>query len=301
MTHRHITCTLLLLASVLMASAQALTERYNNRRPVVVALDNIHPPFSFINYVNEPSGSGVAIVKAVTESLGLPCQIMMRSMTEARQAFERGEADILLTDSRSFNNPAYFASKNVINFRHASADSVAETRFMGKDHQLVEQLDDEYTRLKETGAISLIKDRWEHPDKALPEAEPIALYVALALLGLAFAVLLATLIYMFTIRQTRRHVNVLGEMVRLAPVVEHAYDVEDNQAAHDLIHKYNAILSNPFVAISFFDHNGRLIMKNELMRELHITDTTSLRQPLYNAAGEATNYFVAMRPPKSAT
>ena len=117
MTHRHITCTLLLLASVLMASAQALTERYNNRRPVVVALDNIHPPFSFINYVNEPSGSGVAIVKAVTESLGLPCQIMMRSMTEARQAFERGEADILLTDSRSFNNPAYFASKNVINFR----------------------------------------------------------------------------------------------------------------------------------------------------------------------------------------
>ena len=98
-------------------------------------------------------------------------------------------------------------------------------------------------------------------------------------------------------RRTRRNAKVLREMILQEPHLEQFYNVEDNQAAHDLIHKYNAILCNPFVAISFYDHNGQFIIENDAMRQLGEVDTTPYRQPLYNADGEVTNYFVAIRRP----
>ena len=58
--------------------------------------------------------------------------------------------------------------------------------------------------------------------------------------------------------------------------------------------KYEAIITNPFVAIAFYDKNGRLIEMNETMRRARHDDTTNLRQPLYNADGEVTNYIVAV-------
>ena len=292
---RYITFTVLFLAGILQVSSQSLTERYNKQRPVFVACDNGHPPFMFINYKDEPSGSCIAISKAVMEKMGLPCEIMMKDMAEVSQAFERGDADIILSDGRGYNKPAYFISKNVIYYFYASEDSIAEIHFIGKDHQLIEQIDDQFTRMKETGDIAAIQESWTHPERSMPEATPTALYIAMALLGIAVIIVLLTLLLMLFIRHTRRNTAILKGMTSQAPYVDHFYDIEDNQAAHDLIHKYEAILSNPFVAISFYDHNGRLITKNDTMRLLGNKDVSSYRQPLYNANGEVTNYFVAIR------
>jgi hypothetical protein len=79
--------------------------------------------------------------------------------------------------------------------------------------------------------------------------------------------------------------------------MEQFYAVEDNRAARNLINKYNAILCNPFVAISFYDNNGHLIVENQAMKELGDKDIALSRQPLYNAEGEVTNFFVAIRRP----
>ena len=264
-------------------SAQTLNDRYNRQRPVVIILDESH-------YCE-------AIVKAVANELGLPCQIVTKDKDEARQALEQGKADIILADNRDYQNPACFVSKNVIHYSQANDSSITETRMIGKDRQLVETLDDEFTRLKESGYISLIQERWTHPERAIPEAQPIGLYIAYILFALAAILLLLTLLLTLHNRRTCRNANALREIIRQVPHLEHFYDVEDNQAAHDLIHKYDAILCNPFVAISFYDHNGRFIIENDAMRQLGEKDTTSYRQPLYNADGEVTNYFVAIRRP----
>jgi hypothetical protein len=229
--------------------------------------------------------------------LGLPCQIVTKDKDEARQALEQGKADIILADNRDYQNPACFVSKNVIHYSQANDSSITETRMIGRDRQLVETLDDEFTRLKESGYISLIQERWTHPERAIPEAQPIGLYIAYILFALAAILLLLTLLLTLHNRRTCRNANALREIIRQVPHLEHFYDVEDNQAAHDLIHKYDAVLSNPFVAISFYDHNGRFIIENDAMRQLGEKDTTPYRQPLYNAEGEVTNYFVAIRCP----
>lgn len=297
MRQRHITLLLLLLASVLQMSAQTLNERYNRQRPVVMVIDNSN--VSSLDDKGLPSGCYEALIKAVTDELDLPCRILMKDKDEARQTFERGEADILITDPRDYRNPDCVVSKNAIVYMQLGDGSTAEARPISKDRQLIVALDDSFARLKESGYIAMIKDRWIHPERAIPEAKPVGLYIAIGLFGLAAVLLVLTLLLMFRNRLTRHNARALREMLRQVPHLEHFYDIEDNQAAHDLIHKYDAILCNPFVAISFYDHNGRFIVENDAMRQLGVKDTTPYRQPLYNAEGEVTNYFVAIRVPSA--
>ena len=294
MKHRYITF-ILLLAGVLQAMAQALTNRYNSQRPVVIVCDNSYS--SSADHHDYPSGYCAVIAKAVVEQMGLPCEIVMQNLDEALLIFKQGNADIILADSREINAPTYFVSKNVINYCRTSDDFIAETRFIGKDHQLIEQMDDEFTRMKEVGDIAAIQERWKNPEFTESEAAPIALYIAIALLFLAFIFSGLILYLLAHTRRTHRHTNVLNGIIRLAPKMEKFYAIEDNQAAHDLTHKYNAILCNPFVAISFYDNNGHLIVENQAMKELGDKDIALSRQPLYNAEGEVTNYFVAIRRP----
>ena len=288
----------LLLAVVIQMSAQTLNDRYNSQRPVVIVVDNSHPSCSHSDDKGEPSGYCGAIAKAVADELELPCQIVTKDKDAARQALERGEADICLADSRNYQPPiSSFVSKNVFDYSRAGDGSITETRMIGKDRQLVESLDDEFTRLKESGYITLIRERWIHPERAIPEAKPTALYIAGILSVLAAILLLLTLYLLLRHRRMRRNTRALREMLRQVPHLERFYDVQDNQAAYDLNRKYDAILCNPFVAISFYDHNGHFIIENDAMRQLGEKDTTPYRQPLYNADGEVTNYFVAIRCP----
>lgn len=289
------TFLILLLASVLQTTAQTLNDRYNRQRPVVIVIDNSN--ISSFDDKGLPPGCYETLIKAVTDESNLPCRIFMKGKDEARQDFERGEADILITDPRNYQNPNCVVSKNAIVYIPTGDGSTAEARPIGKDRQLIESLDDTFARLKESGYISMIKDRWIHPERAIPEPKPVPLYIAIILFVLAAVLLLLTLLLMLRNRQTRRNARALREIIRQVPHLEHFYDVEDNQAAHDLIYKYNAILCNPFVAISFYDHNGQFIIENDTMRQLGEVDTTPYRQPLYNADGEVTNYFVAIRRP----
>ena len=82
-------------------------------------------------------------------------------------------------------------------------------------------------------------------------------------------------------------------------------EIEIYHAARDIEHRYNAILSDPFVAMSFYNNEGVLIEHNEAMKNLLASGgikASLLRevdaqahchiQPLYNDKGEIANYLV---------
>ena len=109
-------------------------------------------------------------------------------------------------------------------------------------------------------------------------------------------------------------------------------DMRIYQAARDISRKYDAILSDPFVAMSFYDNKGSLINHNEAMNNLlHGIDSSLFKeifkpqehkdlsvtrhlyypeygidkyvechiQPLYNAKGEIANYLMTTQVGKS--
>ena len=273
--------SLLLLSGLLQAQAQALTDRYTRQRPVVVVSGNDHHS---------------DITRCVTNALGLPCQFIAGSDAEAKEALERGQADLIISNGHSETTAGRYASKSIVSYSRVNTDSIAAMRFMGRDRQLIEQLDDQYTRLRESGKIADIEKHWEHPELASPQNEEKAMMtIADVLLILSGILFLLNMILLWHIRATRRHSAEVREMMTQTNQMNQYYAIEDSQAAHDLVHKYEALLSNPFLAISFYDNNGKLVAQNEAMKRLGHETVVAQRQPLYNAEGRVINYFVAIR------
>lgn len=273
--------SLLLLSGLLQTQAQALTDRYTRQRPVVVVSGNDHHS---------------DITRCVTNALGLPCQFIAGSDAEAKEALERGQADLIISNGHSEAKAGRYASKSIVSYSRVNTDSIAAMRFMGRDRQLIEQLDDQYTRLRESGKIADIEKHWEHPELASPQNEEKAMMtIADVLLILSGILFLLNMILLWHIRATRRHSAEVREMMTQTNQMNQYYAIEDSQAAHDLVHKYEALLSNPFLAISFYDNNGKLVAQNEAMKRLGHETVVAQRQPLYNAEGRVINYFVAIR------
>ena len=154
MRYRYVTIIMFLLAVVLQTAAQALKDRYNRQRPVLIVYSE-NPPYEFENENGEPVGINVDVMKVVMKELGLSYSFVMKEPAEARSTFESGKADLILSDRRCFQTNSHFISENVINFKHISEDSIAEIHFIGRDRQLMDQLDDQYSRLKQSAGLSI--------------------------------------------------------------------------------------------------------------------------------------------------
>ena len=246
---------------------------------------------------------------------------------------------------------------------------ISEVHFVGRDRELMEEIDDNYSRLKQQGDVAVIQDRWMHPERVESKTEPVYLYI------IAGVLLLAAILWMFS-RLARRHVlratrassglndmmlkalhmgnfdvmqydiardcitNHYGDILpqegltleeytqRIHPdqreefrqkmrsllegrerhfqlnkrwnqgtdeaphylnfqghaiselddnghpayVINAIHDVtqemEEDKAARDLIHKYEALSNVPYVAMSFYDSKGFLIDLNDSMKQL---------------------------------
>ena len=423
---RRVVTMLILLACVLQTSAQALTERYNKERPVVIVCNRDNPPYEFLNDRDEPTGSNIDVIKAVMKELKLPCKFIMKEWMMAMDAFDSGNADLILADGRRRWKSPSVISENVIAFSRVSEDSVTEVHFIGRDRQLIEQMDDKYARLKLSGNIEEIHDRWMHPERIQTDYTRVALYIATALLLAAFILWLLSRLARSHVRKVTRESTETNEIItralhmgnydvmlyditkdhitnqygnilpqegmaleeyirrihpdqreefirrskslhegreqhfvlnklwnqgtdeaphylnfqghaicepdengRPAYVINAISDVTSEMAAYhaarDIVHKYDAILSDPFVPMSFYDSKGVLIDHNEAMKKLldGIDDSLfkeifkpeenkEMRvirhlyypeygidkfvechiQPLYNAKGKIANYLV---------
>ena len=77
---------------------------------------------------------------------------------------------------------------------------ISEIHIIGRDRQLIEQIDDQYSRLKQSGEIAAIQDRWFHPERVHDHSSPIVYYIIVA-------VLLLTVLCYFLARLAKAHVQ----------------------------------------------------------------------------------------------
>ena len=77
---------------------------------------------------------------------------------------------------------------------------ISELHIIGHDKDLIERMDDQYSRLKQSGVIAQLQDKWLHPERVKDESTPILLYIGLGTL------ILIALFYLF-IRLAKAHVK----------------------------------------------------------------------------------------------
>ena len=252
---------------------------------------------------------------------------------------------------------------------------VSEVHIWGRDKELIETIDDHYSRLKQSGELEQMLNKWFHPERVQSETSPVAIYIIFGILTLA------TLCYLFNrlakahVKNATRNSTLLSEMMykalqmgnfqvmeydivndlftncyggtilpkegmsledftyRIHPdqrnefahkmellksgrerrfmldkrwnagtdqephwlnfqghaiceydkfgkpcfIVNAIHDVthemEEDQATHNLLNKYESLTQIPVVAVSFYDADGFLIGLNEPMKKLcNITD-----------------------------
>jgi PAS domain-containing protein len=197
---RQIVAILLLLLVTAQVSAQALKDRYTKQRPVVIACEKNHKPYVFIDDNGKAAGSNIDVIKAVMEQLDVPYTFLLKEYDEALRDFNSTGADIILADVQSFQGKQYVISEDVFGYRRISEDSVSEIHLIGRDRQLIEQIDDHYSRLKQSGEIAEIHARWLHPDQMKSRPVSVMLYIIIGILVLAVVLYLLITI-------ARRHVT----------------------------------------------------------------------------------------------
>ena len=77
---------------------------------------------------------------------------------------------------------------------------ISEIHIIGHDKDLIERMDDQYSRLKQSGVIAQLQDKWLHPERVKDESAPVLLYIGIGTL------ILIVLIYLF-IRLAKAHVK----------------------------------------------------------------------------------------------
>lgn len=218
MRFKYIIATLLMMTTTIEVVAQALQDRYNKERPVTIVCDKDNPPYEFINEKGVPAGTNVDVMKAVLNGLKLNHVFVMKDKQEKRQMLETGEADVMM------------------------ADSVGNFHFVGKDRQLIDQMDDQFERLREKGQIAKIRKHWLHPELDEPEpAIDLEYVIGGALIITVILLILSLLANLHTIR-VKRHSKAIYKMMYKALHMGN-YDVMQYDIKHDLFtNQYGNIL-----------------------------------------------------------
>lgn len=289
---------IILLTVVLQTSAQALNDRYNSNRPILITCDSRQQPFAFVDQNGNPAGLYVDIVKAVLNRLDLPYSFVEEEDTETWTNFKTDDADLTITDSRDSSTTGYSFSKNTIHYKRTQDGSIIEVHFASRDRQLIEQMDDQFTRLKQEGVIAALQENWINPQQNRRFGTSTMLYIAVGILLFALSI---CLLLRLLIKSVAHRCTNLSKMISQAQQTNKYYATEDSPSTHDLLRRYEAILCTPFLAISFYDNNGQLIVENEAMKKLGLNDTTNYRKPIYNLKGEVANYIVTISNNKEST
>ena len=117
-----------------------------------------------------------------------------------------------------------------------------ELRIIGYDKDLVDIIDDQYTRMEQAGELQKVYDHWFHPEREHDDASPVALFILAGLL-------LATIIVLLLIWFVRRRVSIkvresseLGQMMDQVLNMGNYYVVEWDLKSNMLRNKYGRMM-----------------------------------------------------------
>lgn len=117
-----------------------------------------------------------------------------------------------------------------------------ELRIIGYNRDLIDIIDDQYTRLEQAGDLQRIYDRWFHPEREHDDTSPVALFV---LGGLAVAIAFSLLLIRLVNRRVRKTVQQrsdLGQMMDQVLSMGNYAMVEWDLAANKVRNTYGHML-----------------------------------------------------------
>ena len=94
--------------------------------------------------------------------------------------------------------------------------AIGETHFASYDKELIEQIDDQYARLQQSGDLDLIYDKWFHPERKHHDASLVAIYITVGIFLVALVLFAINSLIKKRVNATTRKSTDVESMMRHA-------------------------------------------------------------------------------------
>ena len=176
-------------------------------RPKIVMQSSARP----VNSLNHVGAGKVVVVRpgenilSMTGGVSLPFTIERHAPMEALAGVSSGKYDYFVWSEASLTWK--IKELNLENLMICDLDvPFSEVHVGAFDEELINAIDDQYARLEQRGELSVLRDKWFHPERHHDNASPWLLYVALlGLLLLLVLFLLNRIIGRSVAKKTQRY------------------------------------------------------------------------------------------------
>ena len=129
---------------------------------------------------------------------------------------------------------------------------ISEIHVIGRDRELVEAVDDQFSRLKQSGEIEELQNRWFHPDRVNSQTSPLAINIVLGVLLLAAIAYLFNRLARAQVRNMTRHVSETNDMILTALHMGDFIVMEYDIANDRIVNRYGHLLPDKGLTLAEF-------------------------------------------------
>ena len=117
-----------------------------------------------------------------------------------------------------------------------------ELRIIGYDKEIIDIIDDEFTRLEQAGELQAIYDKWFHPERVHDDASPIAIIILIGLVVLGLVAFLLSRLTVLRVKSAVRRNKDIYQMMDKALSMGEFYVVELDVSNYMLHNRYGHLL-----------------------------------------------------------
>ena len=129
---------------------------------------------------------------------------------------------------------------------------ISEIHIIGRDKELVETLDDHFSRLKQSGKLEDIQNRWFHPERIQRKSIPTAVYIIAAIIAMLVILYLLNRLVHAHIRRATRESTDINYMILKALHMGNFQIMEYDIARNHMVNKYGKILPDAGLTLEEF-------------------------------------------------
>ena len=155
---------------------------------------------------------------------------------------------------------------------------VSEIHVIGWDKDLIYEIDDHFSRLKQSGEVERINDRWLHPERVQSRTSPVAVYLTL---GAILLLILFWLLYRLARSRVRKVTSSSSEVNDMMYKALHmgSFDVmEYDIAADHMTNRYGSILPKDGLSLEAFASRIHPDEQEEFNRKMQMVLSGRLRK-----------------------
>ena len=206
------------------------TKKYINYYTICAARHVSTPPFPGIKSLGR--GARVVVKKhdyaaqSISELDTIPFDVQYLSPKEGLTHVRAGQSDYYLWGQVPLENKIQELAMDSMAVDEVTDIPAGELHIIGYELDVIDAIDDQYTRLEQAGDLQHIYDKWFHPERLHDDASPLAPFILIGLALAGIILFIAGRLLSLRVRESVRRNSELNSIMAQALDMDEYYVLE---------------------------------------------------------------------------